>query len=165
MHSRFFRRRTRLQEYCQCILYIASVGGPSLVSCEAAGILLLSLGILPALYVPYRGPFRRRCKPLLLQYPYSLQGNRNISAFLATSANLIKQAVLLQGFMAGKADNSFYMFKVGLQLYRVVPLPDRGFLMDKMIFANPSPTYNTNSNSIRIFAFYGALITFHRFSS
>jgi hypothetical protein len=83
--------------------------------------------------------------------------------FLTTSTNLIKQTVLLQGPMAGETDNSFYMLKVGFELDRIVSFPDRGFFMDKMCFTNSSSTYDTNSNSVRIFAFYGAFITFHRF--
>jgi hypothetical protein len=84
---------------------------------------------------------------------------------LATSTNLIKRAVILQGDMTGKADNSFDMLKIWLQLDRIAPFPYRGFLMDKVLFANPSSTYNTNPNSVRIFAFSGAFVAFHRFSS
>jgi len=84
---------------------------------------------------------------------------------LTTSTNLIKQAIILQGFMAGKTDNSFNMFPVRLKFNRIVAFPRRSFLVDKVLFANPSPTHNTNPNSVRIFTFYGAFITFHRFSS
>jgi hypothetical protein len=80
---------------------------------------------------------------------------------LATSTNLIKQAVILQGIMAGKADNSFDMLYVGLKLDWIVSFPDRGFFTDKVFFANSSPTYNTNPNSVRIFTFSGAFIAFH----
>jgi hypothetical protein len=78
-----------------------------------------------------------------------------------TSTYLVKQAVLLQGFMAGNADNPFNMFKVGFQLDRIFPFPGRSFLMNKVLFANPSPTDNADSNSIGIFAFFCALITSH----
>ncbi len=63
--------------------------------------------------------------------------------------------------MAGNTDNPFDMFNVGLQLDRIVPFPGRRFLMNKMLFANPFPTDNANSNSISIFTFSGAFITFH----
>jgi hypothetical protein len=67
--------------------------------------------------------------------------------------------------MAGEADDSFDVLKVGFELYRIVPFPDRGFFMDKVLFANSSPTYNTNSNGVRVFAFSGAFIAFHKLSS
>jgi hypothetical protein len=63
--------------------------------------------------------------------------------------------------VAGYTDNSFYTFLVGLELNWIVAFPYRGFLMDKVLFANPSPTYDTNSHSIRIFALKGTLVAFH----
>ena len=80
---------------------------------------------------------------------------------MTTSTNFIKQAVFLQGFMAGNADNPFDMFNVGLQLDRIVSFPGRRFLMNKVFFANSSPTDNANRNSISIFTFSGAFVTFH----
>jgi hypothetical protein len=82
---------------------------------------------------------------------------------LTTSTNLIKQAVLLQSFMAGEADNSFDVFKVGFELDRIISFPYRGFLPNKMLAANPSPTCYTNPNGVRIFTFSRAFIAFHRF--
>jgi hypothetical protein len=82
-----------------------------------------------------------------------------------TSTYLIKQAILFQGFMAGNADNSFYVFNVRFQLNRIFPFPGRSFFMNEVFFANPFPTYNTNSNSICTFAFSGAFIAFHCFIS
>jgi hypothetical protein len=67
--------------------------------------------------------------------------------------------------MAGEADNSFDVLNVGFELDRIVSFPDRDFLMDKMLFANSTPTYNTDSNSVRIFTFSGAFIAFHKHSS
>jgi hypothetical protein len=84
---------------------------------------------------------------------------------LTTSTNLIKQAVLLQGFMAGEADNSFDMLKIRFELDRIISFPYRGFFTDKVLFANSSPANNTNSNGVRIFAFSGAFIAFHKLSS
>jgi hypothetical protein len=84
---------------------------------------------------------------------------------LTTSTYLVKQAVLFQRFVAGDTDNSFDVFLVWFELDRVVTFPYRGFLMDQVFFADSSPTYDTNSHSIRIFALSGAFITFHLFSS
>jgi hypothetical protein len=67
--------------------------------------------------------------------------------------------------MARYTDNSFDMLKVGLQLDRIISFPYRNFLMYKVFLTYSSPTYYTNPNSIRIFAFSGAFVTFHIFSS
>jgi hypothetical protein len=67
--------------------------------------------------------------------------------------------------MAGDTDNSLDVFLVWLKLNRIVAFPYRGFLMYKVLFANPSPAHDTNSHSIRIFALQGAFITFHHFPS
>jgi hypothetical protein len=80
---------------------------------------------------------------------------------MTTSTNFIKRTVIFQGFMAGQADNPFDMFDIGFQLDRIVSFPGRSFLMNEVIFANPSPTNNTNCDSISIFAFSGTFITFH----
>jgi hypothetical protein len=67
--------------------------------------------------------------------------------------------------MAGNTDNPLYMFLVRLKLNRIIAFPYRGFLMDKVLFANSSPAYDTNSHSVCIFAFSGTFITFHYFPS
>ena len=67
--------------------------------------------------------------------------------------------------MARQADNPFDMLKVGLQLNRIISFPYRDFFMYKAFLTYASPTYYTNSNSIHIFAFSGAFVAFHRFSS
>jgi hypothetical protein len=84
---------------------------------------------------------------------------------LTTSTNFIKQTVLFQSFMAGNTDNSFDVFLVRLKFYRIVTFPYRGFLMDKVLFANSSPAYDTNSHGVRIFALSGTFIAFHCFTS
>jgi hypothetical protein len=84
---------------------------------------------------------------------------------LTTSTYLVKQTVLFQSFVAGDTDNSFDVFLVRLKLNRIVAFPYRGFLMYKVLFANPSPAHDTNSHSIRIYALPGAFITFHLFPS
>jgi hypothetical protein len=67
--------------------------------------------------------------------------------------------------MAGNTDNSFDVFPVRLKFNRIVAFPRRSFLVNKVLFANPSPTYNTNPHSIRVFALSGTFITLHHFPS
>jgi hypothetical protein len=84
---------------------------------------------------------------------------------LTTSANFIKQTVFFQGYMAGDTNNSFDVLLVRFEFNRIAAFPSRGFLTDKVLFANSSPTYDTNSHSIRIFAFSGTFVAFHPFPS
>jgi hypothetical protein len=84
---------------------------------------------------------------------------------LTTSTNFVKQTVLFQRFVAGNTNNSFDVLLVRLKFNGVASFPYRCFFVDKVLFANPSPTYDTNSHSIRIFAHPGTFITFHRFPS